>query len=81
VTAPGVPWPCWLAGQGCDLDQVVGEDTVPAPDRGSLPAIEPSAAPGPSPIVRNMRTSIPSAQGPGPSSRLTHDDQGLRPGL
>jgi len=33
------------AGQGPDLDQVVGEDAVPAPDRGSLAAIQPGAVP------------------------------------
>src|SRR5690349_17535452 len=32
---------CWvlLLGQGCDLDEVVGEDAVAAPDRGSVPAV------------------------------------------
>src|SRR5258708_26430238 len=33
------------AGQGADLDQVVGEDPVPAPDRGSFAAVQPGAVP------------------------------------
>lgn len=38
-------WPCRLAGQGCDFDQVVCEYPVPAPDRGSMPAIHAGAVP------------------------------------
>jgi hypothetical protein len=34
-----------LAGQGADLDQVVGEYPVSAPDRGSVPAVEEGAVP------------------------------------
>jgi hypothetical protein len=33
------------AGQGADLGQVVGEDAVPAPDRGSVPAVQAGAVP------------------------------------
>ena len=33
------------AGQGADLDQVVGEYPVPAPDRCSVPAVEAGAVP------------------------------------
>ena len=35
----------WLAGEGGDLDQVVGEDSVAAPDRCSVPAVQPGAVP------------------------------------
>src|ERR1700733_3802597 len=35
----------WSSCQGCDLDQVVGEDAVPAPDRGSVPAVQAGAVP------------------------------------
>ena len=42
-------WVAWslrgLAGQGADLDQVVGEYPVPAPDRGSVPAVQAGAVP------------------------------------
>ena len=33
------------AGQGSDLDQVVGEYSVPAPDRRSMSAVQPGAVP------------------------------------
>lgn len=33
------------AGQGSDLDQVAGEYPVPAPDRRSVSAVQPSAVP------------------------------------
>src|SRR5438876_565156 len=41
---PGA-WRGWLAGQCPDLDQVVGEYPVPAPDGGSLPAVQVGAVP------------------------------------
>src|SRR5260221_3539143 len=34
-----------LSGQGGDLDEVVGENRVPAPDRGSVPAVQAGAGP------------------------------------
>src|SRR5262249_50272635 len=34
-----------LPGQGADLDQVVGEYSVPAPDGGSVHAVQPCAVP------------------------------------
>jgi hypothetical protein len=34
-----------LAGQGADLDQVVGEYSVAAPDGGSVPAVQAGAVP------------------------------------
>ena len=37
--------PSWSAGQSSDLDQVVGEDPVSAPDCGSLPAVQAGAVP------------------------------------
>jgi hypothetical protein len=43
--AAGRRWRCWLAGQGPDLDQVVDEDPVSAPDRGSVPAVQACAVP------------------------------------
>src|SRR5216683_619602 len=34
-----------LSGQGGDLDEVVGENRVPAPDRRSVPAVQAGAVP------------------------------------
>ena len=38
-------WRAGSAGEGSDLDQVVGEYPVPAPDRGSVPAVQEGAVP------------------------------------
>ena len=36
-------WPAGSGGQAADLDEVVGEYAVPAPDRGSVAAVEAGA--------------------------------------
>ncbi len=52
---PGLGRGC-LAGQGCDLDEVVGEDSVPAPDRSSVPAVQAGAVPA----VAGSNPAIPT---------------------
>ena len=38
-------WPGWSAGEGADLDQVVSEDAVSAPDSGFVSAVQADAVP------------------------------------
>jgi len=43
VAGSDLAWQAGSGSWGTDLDQVVGEDPVPAPDRGSVPAVRPGA--------------------------------------
>ena len=54
------------AGQGADLDQVVGEYSVPAPDRGSVPAVQAGAVPA----VASFEVADPSFAAGSPLDQL-----------
>jgi hypothetical protein len=61
-----VLWPCWSAGQGADLDQVVGEGPAPAPDRGPLSGVQVGAIPA----VASFEVADPSLRSGAPLEQL-----------
>jgi hypothetical protein len=63
----------WSSCQGCDLDQVVGEDAVPAPDRGSVPAVQAGAVPA----VASFEVADPSFAAGSPLDQLAEAGAGL----